>query len=191
MATSSLSAHNSAAIPATSFHACNEFRRPQRPMPCLSDCPPTTALMNQQVFILALCLLAFCGCGRKEASPAAGAPQLTPEQTAQIESEYILPEDKAPLAAPRSATRPKAAIPSPGQPRPNVIQPVRPIQERINGAIHAQLTVQLRMYVEKNGRMPQTFSEFANSAMDSVPLAPEGMKFAIDPVDRTVKVVKK
>ncbi len=33
--------------------------------------------------------------------------------------------------------------------------------------------------------------EFANSAMDSVPLAPEGMKFVIDPVDKAVKVVKK
>jgi len=80
---------------------------------------------------------------------------------------------------------------APGQPRPGVAQPVQPIQERINGAIHAQLTVQLRMYIEKTGRMPQTFSEFANSSMDTVPLAPEGMKFAIDPVDRTVKIVKK
>ena len=67
----------------------------------------------------------------------------------------------------------------------------KPIQERLQGAIHAQLTVQLRMFIEKNGRMPTTFSEFANSAMDSVPLVPEGMKYAIDPVDRTVKVVKK
>ena len=47
------------------------------------------------------------------------------------------------------------------------------------------------MYIEKNGRMPQTFSEFANSAMDSVPPVPEGMKFIIDPVDKAVKVVKK
>ena len=147
--------------------------------------------MKQPFIFAGLCVCALCGCGKKDASSAQGKSQPTPEQAAQIESEYILPEDKAPLAAPRSATRPKAAIPSPGQPRPNVIQPVRPIQERINGAIHAQLTVQLRMYIEKNGRMPQTFSEFANSAMDSVPLAPEGMKFAIDPVDRTVKVVKK
>ncbi len=47
------------------------------------------------------------------------------------------------------------------------------------------------MYMEKNGRMPTTFGEFANTAMDSVPLAPEGMKFVIDPVDKAVKVVKK
>src|SRR2546425_11917196 len=147
--------------------------------------------MKQPIIFAGLCVCVLCGCGRKEAASAQNKSQPTPEQAAQIESEYILPENKAPLAAPPSATRPKAAIPSPGQPRPNVIQPVRPIQERINGAIHAQLTMQLRMYIEKNGRMPQTFSEFANSAMDSVPPVPEGMKFVLDPVDRAVKVVKK
>ena len=47
------------------------------------------------------------------------------------------------------------------------------------------------MFIEKNGRVPETFSEFANAAMDSVPLAPNGMKFVIDPTDRTVKAVKK
>ena|SRR5712671_3355826 len=142
--------------------------------------------MKQPFVFLGLCAFVLCGCGKKDAVSAQNKAQPTPEQTAQIESEYILPANKA---AP--ATPPPAASPLPGQPRPNLAQPARPIQERINGAIHAQLTVELRMYIEKNGRMPQTFSEFANSAMDSVPLAPEGMKFAIDPVDRTVKVVKK
>ena len=143
--------------------------------------------MKQALIFVALLACALCGCGKKEAaSSVESSPQPTPEQAAQIESEYILPANKA-----ASATPPTAASPSLRQPRPNVAQPVRPIQERINGAIHAQLTVQLRMYIEKNGRMPQTFSEFANTAMDSVPLAPEGMKFVIDPVDKAVKVVKK
>jgi len=142
--------------------------------------------MKQPFIFLGLCMCALCGCGKKDATSTQNKTQPTPEQTAQIESEYILPANKA-----ISATPPTAASPSPAQPRPNVAQPVQPIQERINGAIHAQLTVQLRMYIEKNGRMPTTFSEFANSAMDSVPLVPEGMKYAIDPVDRTVKVVKK
>ena len=142
--------------------------------------------MKVPFVLVVFCLCALTGCGKKDAASAQSKSQPTPEQAAQIESEYILPANKA-----ASATPSTAASPSPGQPRPNVAQPVRPIQERINGAIHAQLTVQLRMYMEKNGRMPQTFSEFANSAMDTVPPVPEGMKFAIDPVDRTVKVVKK
>jgi hypothetical protein len=146
-----------------------------------------TLPMKKLSLLVALCAFALSGCGKKEAaSPVQGSPQPTPEQAAQIESEYILPASKA-----ASATPPTGASPSPGQPRPNISQPVQPIQERINGAIHAQLTVQLRMYIEKNGRMPQTFSEFANTAMDSVPLAPEGMKFVIDPVDKAVKVAKK
>ena len=91
---------------------------------------------------------------------------------------------------------PDAANPAPSasaaRARPAATQPTaRPALERYNGAVHAKLTMQLRMYIEKNGRMPDTFSEFANSAMDSVPLAPEGMKFVIDPSDRTVKAVKK
>jgi hypothetical protein len=142
----------------------------------------------KQAFIFAgFCVCFLCGCGRKDAASVQNKSQPTPEQTAQIESEYILPENKT---AP--AIRPTAANPSPRQPRPNVAQPVQPIQERINGAIHAQLTVQLRMYMEKNGgRMPESFSEFAFRNMDSVPPVPEGMKFVIDPVDKAVKVVKK
>ena len=143
----------------------------------------TFALLNQQVFILALCLLALCGCRRKEASPAAGGPQLTPEQTAQLESEYLLPTNDPAAAV--------AANPLPAKRGAIVPQPIRPVQERLQGAIHAQLTVHLRMFIEKNGRMPESFSEFANSAMDSIPLAPDGMKFVIDPADRTVKAVKK
>jgi len=135
-------------------------------------------------FILALlCVCALCGCGKKE-QPAS---QPTPEQAAQIESEYVLPANEPAAAA---ANLPN---PAPGQPQP--AQPVtvaqQPIQQRLSGAIHAKLTVQLRMFIEKNGRVPGDFSEFANSAMDSVPLAPDGMKFVIDPTDRTVKAVKK
>jgi hypothetical protein len=142
--------------------------------------------MKQPFIFAGLCVCVLCGCGREDAASAQNKSQPTPEQAAQIESEYILPANRAASASP-----PTAAVPSPGQPRPNAPRQVIPIQERINGAIHAQLTVQLRMYIEKNGRMPQTFSEFANTAMDSVPLAPEGMKFVIDPVDKAVKVVKK
>ena len=143
-------------------------------------------MMKQPFIFVALLACVLCGCGKKRAASAESTPPPTPEQTAQIEAEYILPANKA--ASPTPAT---VASPSPGQPRPNAPQLVQPIQERINGAVHAQLTVQLRMYIEKNGRMPESFSEFAFRNMDSVPPVPEGMKFVIDPVDKVVKVVKK
>jgi len=133
--------------------------------------------------LLSLCVSVLCGCGKKAASAAAGAAQPTPEQTAQIESEYLLPTNNG--ASAQAADAPRAQRP------PNARQPAKPVQERLQGAIHAQLTLQLRMFIEKNGRVPENFSEFANTAMDTVPLAPDGMKFVIDPADRTVKVVKK
>jgi hypothetical protein len=116
-----------------------------------------------------------------------GGSLLTPEQTAQIEAEYILPTNEPAVASPHLPQ------PAPGQPQPapRVAVAQQPIQQRLSGAIHAQLTVHLRQFIEKNGRMPETFGEFSNSAMDSIPLAPDGMKFVIDTADRTVKAVKK
>ncbi len=139
--------------------------------------------IKEPLILVVLCACALVGCGKKDPASAQKA-ELTPEQAAQIESEYVLPANKAPVPAVANGA---------AQQRRPAGQPLaaQPIQERINGAIHAQLTVQLRMYIEKTGRMPQSFSEFAFRNMDTVPLAPEGMKFVIDPVDRAVKVVKK
>ena len=139
--------------------------------------------MKEPFLLAALCACALCGgCRRKET--AADAPQPTPEQAAQIEAQYVFPAQEPTATAANPATQ----QPQPGQRS----QPAQlPIQQRLNGAIHASLTIKLRQFIEKNGRVPQSFSEFANSAMDSVPLAPDGMKFVIDPADRTVKAVKK
>ena len=139
--------------------------------------------MKEQFQVVVLCLSALCGCGRKNDSSAVGSSEPSPEQAAQIEAQFLIPTNDS------SSTL--AAAPSPAKRAQNAQQPAKPIQERLQGAIHAQLTIHLRMFIEKNGRMPDTFSEFANSAMDSVPAAPEGMKFVIDPTDRTVKAVKK
>jgi hypothetical protein len=138
--------------------------------------------MTKQFIPFVLCAGLLSGCGKK-AVPAAGEPQLTPEQAAQIESQYVLPANQvAPAAQADSTIQPARAAST---------QAAQTIQQRLQGAIHAQLTVQLRMYIEKNGRLPDSFAEFINSAMDSAPPAPDGMKFVIDPADKTVKAVKK
>jgi hypothetical protein len=137
--------------------------------------------------LLALCLSTLAGCGKKAADSAATNAQPTPEQVAQIESEYILPTNQNDAAA-SVATTPSRDGVAPGA---GPVRTVVPIQQRLQGAIHARLTIELRRYIEKYGRMPDSFSEFANAMMDSVPEAPEGMKFAIDPVDKAVKAVKK
>ena len=143
--------------------------------------------MTRLLVLLALCLSTLAGCRRQEDSAATDA-QLTPEQAAQIESEYILPTDQT-----GTTTTPVAATPSQDRVahRTQQAQPVVTIQQRLQGAIHAQLTIQLRRFIEKYGRMPESFSEFVNATMDTVPEAPAGMKFAIDPVDKSVKAVKK
>src|SRR5262245_27952500 len=140
--------------------------------------------MKKWFLLLALCST-LCGCGKKQAPPA----EPTPEQSARIESEIIPPENIPAATVSRTSVRTTHSQPAASVPAAQ--QAVVPIQQRINGAIHAPLTVQLRMYIQKNGKMPQSFSEFANSTMDSVPMLPEGMKFVIDPVDKAVKVVKK
>jgi len=143
--------------------------------------------MKRQFILLLVCWTTLCGCSRKDQSASEAGPQPTPEQAAQIEAEYVLPASQPAAAAPGSPQ------PAPQQPQPaqSVAVAQQPIQQRLSGAIHAKLTIQLRQYIEKNGQMPGSFAEFANSAMDSAPAAPDGMKFVIDPADRTVKAVKK
>src|SRR6266536_1178435 len=108
---------------------------------------------RSSLMLAALCWCVLLGCSKKE-TPSA---QPTPEQAAQIEADYLPPPEG--VAQPGSA----AASPRPATPvRPAAAQQVaRPVQERLNGAVHAKLTMQLRMYIEKNGRMPESFSEFA------------------------------
>ena len=67
-----------------------------------------------------------------------------------------------------------------------------PIEDRINGAVHPELTAQLQVFIQVRGRLPESFFELANSGLaDSVPALPLTMKYVIDPKDRTVKAVKK
>ena len=68
-------------------------------------------------------------------------------------------------------------------------QPV-PAAVVIEGVVHPLMTMELQKYIQKTGRMPKDFSEFAGSSIDSVPFAPEGMEYVIDYANKQVKVVK-
>jgi PBP1b-binding outer membrane lipoprotein LpoB len=57
------------------------------------------------------------------------------------------------------------------------------------GEVNPDLTAALRQYAQKNGRIPQSFREFARAALDSTPPPPQGKKWEIDPADTTVKAV--
>ena len=115
-------------------------------------------------FILTLILTA---CSKKEEAPAATetaeTAQPPPEVAVQIESQFAAPKN------PNATT----------------------IQERLNGAVHPQFTVMLHKFIETFGRMPESFNELAARTMDSIPALPPGLKYEIDPADKSVKVVRK
>ena len=120
-----------------------------------------------RTIVLSLGLTLLVACKKQE-------PQVQAEQT---EKAVVPPEETAKVEA--------QLIPAPAA-KPNA-----PPLERLQGAIHPELTMRLQMYIDKTGHMPETIYEFANTAVDSMPPAPPGMKYAIDPADRTVKVVRK
>jgi hypothetical protein len=65
------------------------------------------------------------------------------------------------------------------------------IGQGVAGTVDDRLTAALRGFVQKKGRMPQSFYEFSSTSFDSTPRPPEGMKWVIDAGDTTVKVVPK
>ena len=60
----------------------------------------------------------------------------------------------------------------------------------LDGQVNPFFTQQLRVFVQQKGRLPADFRELARTSLDSVPRAPAGMKWAIDPTTREVKAAK-
>src|SRR5438046_3584269 len=129
-----------ATIPITRCRACDH------PKP--AEVSSVDPMMKQPLVFLMLSVCAFCGCSKRVASSAANSPQSAPEQAAQIEADYVLPSQEHTATAANPAT----PQPQPAQRTPSAQQP---IQQRLNGAIHARLTILLRQFVEKTGRMPE------------------------------------
>ena len=63
---------------------------------------------------------------------------------------------------------------------------IQPIQ----GIVDPFLTTQLRVFIQQNGRLPESFGEFAGARLDSVPRLSRGLAFAIDPATHEVKIVR-
>ncbi len=95
-------------------------------------------------------------------------------------------EEKAATPAPEIEAKIEAQLIPAANSNPNAT-----LQERLQGAVHQELTMRLQMYIDRTGKIPETIYEFANVAVDSMPPAPPGMKYAIDAADKTVKVVRK
>ena len=63
------------------------------------------------------------------------------------------------------------------------------VRQNVNGTVDPNMTALLRDFVQKYGRMPQSFTEFANRGLDSMPSPPEGTKWVIDGPNQQVKAV--
>jgi len=120
-----------------------------------------------KLLLLLTCFLslALVGCHKKD------APQ---PQTPQAAGDTTAAPDPAKLPPPTAAVAARAD----NAPRDNV-----------DGEVNAFLTAQLRTFVQKQGRMPGSFMEFKNAALDSVPQPPAGKKWVIDRAAVSVKAV--
>ena len=120
-----------------------------------------TALMKLFTCLALGLVLTLPGCARKKAPTPAA--------------------DSSPDTFPAAPAAKRASRPT--EAKANVDQNV--------GVVDAAMTKQLRIFLREAGRMPENFSELANARMDSVPRAPEGMKWVIDPVTVEVKLARK
>jgi hypothetical protein len=88
----------------------------------------------------------------------------------------------------QSAQGDKSLPPAPSYVTANADNNVR---QNATGVADPFLTTQLRAFVAKYGHVPQSFAEFANKGLDSIPRPPEGKKWAIDGATQEVKAVDK
>jgi hypothetical protein len=122
--------------------------------------------------------VAWFGCSKHK--DASGAPPVPADATA--------PADPAATPADPTQGQPQniqSAQPTRAQPAAaqEILTPAA-----LEGAVHPQMTLLLRKYIQQNRRMPKSFTEFGSSMMDSVPFPPAGMEFVIDETTREVKV---
>src|SRR5580765_1292182 len=77
----------------------------------------------------------------------------------------------------KAATDGRAAQPLPPAPPKVAANADNYVRENVTGTVEPNLTAQLRSFVQKYGRLPQSFTEFANRGLDSMPHPPEGSKW--------------
>ena len=122
--------------------------------------------------LLAMAAFALLGCHKKEA---------------QIVNQSQNPSD---LGTPvTNSPDGKTAAPLPPPPPKVAANADNFVRENVTGQVDPFLTAQLRAFVQKYGRLPQSFTEFANRGLDSMPRPPEGSKWVIDAPNQQVKAV--
>ena len=138
--------------------------------------------MKNSFLPLLMAALALSSCRKNANSPATADQIPNPAEAAAVGG------------SPATATTPTRGAPPPvgtANPSTEATSPAGKGGEPLQGEVHGFMTLQLDRFVQQNGRMPNSFSEFASARMDSVPFPPPGKKYAIDYVTRQVKIVRK
>ena len=108
-------------------------------------------------------------------------PGVAPSEEAVQSPTVVAAEEAAVPAAPLGGSSVPAVAPVP--------VPAGSVHS-INGIVDPFLTTQLRVFIQQNGRLPESFAEFAGARLDSVPRLSRGLAFAIDPATQEVKIVR-
>ena len=144
--------------------------------------------MKGSALLLLLLMGTVCGgCHKKEATASAPSPvaENPAASTAPVVDAQTPPP--GPVDAPAHAPTPIPQLPPP--PRSVTANADNVIRQSVVGEVDAFLTTQLRTFVQKNGRMPQSFFELSLKTLDSMPRPPEGKHWVIDATDVSVKSV--
>jgi len=128
--------------------------------------------------VVAALLFACVGCKKKPETPP---PPPTPTATADTPATppptpQVAPAVSQPTPTPAPQARPAV------QPNPNL--------KPIPGRVDAYMTAALQRFIAAKGHMPGSIVELYTATMDSMPPAPAGYYYVIDPATVQVKVVK-
>jgi hypothetical protein len=143
--------------------------------------------MKPSTLFICLCTFAVLGCHKKETA-ATPAPTPTSPEAAASETPAAA---QSQAQAPRPASPAQPAKPLPPAPAYVTANADNNLRQAVVGQVDPSLTSALRSFVQKRGRMPQSFFEFTAGAVDSLPRPPEGKRWVIDSSDTTVKAVPK
>jgi hypothetical protein len=145
--------------------------------------------MKHPLFCLIALSILVTGCPKK-APKAAVAPA-----SADTNAAAAVEDNSQPTALPdgaQASVSPQPAQPLPPPPVPTrevASRAVNTVRQKVVGEVDAQLTSELRNFIQQKKRMPQSFAEFATMRLDSVPRPPEGKKWVIDAETQEVKAV--
>jgi hypothetical protein len=107
----------------------------------------------------------------------------------QDQSASARSDGQSPSAAPQRANGSQTP-PTTGALAPGVgTRADNSVREKVEGEVNPFLTGQLQLFVQQKGRLPQSFTEFVNARLDSVPRPPAGKRWAIDRGSTEIKAI--